>query len=142
MGKLAVSYRDPSEWTKADLQEAAAKMTLSKTHLTLREPLLAVLAMRVQTRPHHCHPFKTMMVSHETIYYNVDYALALGHEGRLFLLCHETCRPAFGHTFRCNGRQPLRWNIAIDGATNVLLADYGVGKAPDDGGVPAKDEYR
>jgi predicted metal-dependent peptidase len=142
MAKLEVNYRDPSEWTKADREEAAAKITLAKTHLTLREPFFAVLALRLRTRPHHCHPFKTMMVSHDTIYYNVDYALALSHEECLFLLCHETCHPAFGHIFRRNGRKPLKWNIAIDAATNVLLTDYGIGKAPDDGGVPPKDEYR
>ena len=142
MAKLVVNYRDPSEWTKDDKEKAAEKIKLAKTHLTLRQPFFAVLALRLREKPHPCMPFRTMMVSKDTIYYNVDYTLALSHEECLFLLCHETCHPAFGHLFRRGPRVPLKWNYAIDAVTNVLLIDHKIGKPPEDGGVPAKDEYR
>lgn len=134
MEKLQVNHRDPSEWTLEDRREAAEKVQLAKTHLALRQPFFAVLAMNLRTQPHPCHPFKTMMVNSHTIYYNVDYVLALSHKETLYLICHETCHPAFGHLFRRGTRAPLRWNMAIDFASNCILDQYKLGSAPNDGG--------
>ena len=44
----------------------------------------------------------------------------------MFILAHEVVHCLFSHGERRQGRDPHVWTLAIDYATNLLLADFGL----------------
>lgn len=57
------------------------------------------------------------------ISFNKDFFKSLTDDQALFVLAHEIAHAAFSHIQRRSTREPFLWNVAIDYATNLLLAD-------------------
>jgi predicted metal-dependent peptidase len=60
---------------------------------------------------------------HGNISFDKDFFSSLTDDQALFVLAHEIVHAAFSHIDRRSTREPFLWNVAIDYATNLLLAD-------------------
>ena len=59
----------------------------------------------------------------------------LSQEEYRFVMAHELLHVGLGHGARCQGRDPLLWNIACDFVVNGWLVEMGVGSIPSCGGL-------
>lgn len=57
------------------------------------------------------------------ISFDKDFLKGLSDDQALFVLAHEVGHAAFSHIDRRSTREPFMWNVAIDYAINLLLAD-------------------
>ena len=67
----------------------------------------------------------TMATDGYRIYANVEFCDRLGEEELMGVLAHEVLHNVLGHIERRRERNLLKWNIAIDHATNLLLQQMG-----------------
>jgi predicted metal-dependent peptidase len=99
----------------------------------LGEPYLAAAVARLpvvnKTNSPWCDTFAT---DGYNIFYNEAFADTLSEPELSFVLAHETLHCVLGHMDRRGERERLRWNVAIDYATNALLVAAGM-TMPKDG---------
>ena len=67
----------------------------------------------------------TMATDGYRIYANVEFCERLGEEELMGVLAHEVLHNVLGHIERRRERNLVKWNIAIDHATNLLLQQMG-----------------
>lgn len=73
----------------------------------------------------------TMGVDGENLWYNPDFVEKLSDSELLFVIGHEVIHMALGHLRRQDTRQPMKWNVAIDFAANIIVEDARIGNKPD-----------
>lgn len=93
----------------------------------LNEPYLAHALTRLPlvdaTRFGWCRTLATDGVS---IFFNTHFCRKLSEKELAFVLAHELLHCVLGHMDRRGGRERIRWNMAVDYATNLLLVDAGM----------------
>lgn len=99
----------------------------ARLQLMLDEPYLAHALTRLPlvdaTRFGWC---PTMATDGVSIFFNTDFCGTLSEEELAFVLAHELLHCVLGHMDRRGGRERIRWNLAVDYATNLLLVDAGM----------------
>jgi predicted metal-dependent peptidase len=102
-------------------------VTTARLRLMLDEPYLASALARL--------PFidageaawvPTMATDGYHIFYNRQFAESLTDDEVKFVIAHELLHCVLGHIDRRDRRERLRWNCAIDYATNALLVAAGL----------------
>ena len=71
------------------------------------------------------------------IYINPEFWMGLTDDERVGVVAHEVMHPALMHHTRRMGRDPMKWNIAADGAINQILKESGL-TLPSDCVLPGK----
>lgn len=93
----------------------------------LRHPYLASAVARFpvinSTRSGWCD---TMATDGYNIHVNAGFCEKLSTEETMFVFAHEVMHCLLGHLDRRGKRDPKRWNIAIDFATNLMLEQFGM----------------
>lgn len=101
-------------------------ITRARLRLMLDQPFLAAAVARLPlvdaTDRYWCPTFAT---DGYAIYINREFAETLSDVQICFVLAHELLHCILGHIDRRQHRDPELWNVAIDYATNLLLASYG-----------------
>jgi len=105
---------------------ARQALTVARTQLVLRHPFFGMLALRLRLVERTDLPFKTMGVDGTNLYYDPDFVARCPRARLMAAVGHEVLHCALEHIGRRGAREPLRWNMAIDYATNLILADAGL----------------
>lgn len=105
-------------------KEALKALSDARARLLLDFPFFGALALRLVLQEDESIP--TLAVDGRRMYYNPKFFLSLPPNLRRSAVAHEVVHCAMGHIFRRGAREPLRWNQAIDYATNALLKDAGM----------------
>ena len=102
------------------------RVTKARLQLMLHHPFLASAIARLPlvdaTNTDWC---ATAATDGYYIYVNLTFAESLSDVDLGFVLAHELMHCVLGHTDRRGTRGRLKWNIAVDYATNALLAEAG-----------------
>lgn len=105
---------------------ASEALVMARTQLVLRHPFFGMLALRLRLVERTDLPFKTLGVDGKHLYYDPDFVQTCP-KGRLqAAVAHEVVHCALSHISRRGARDPMRWNKAIDYATNLILDDAGL----------------
>jgi len=105
---------------------ARQALTVTRSQLVLRHPFFGMLALRLRLVERTDLPFKTMAVDGTNLYYDPDFVARCPRARLMAAVGHEVLHCALEHINRRGAREPLRWNMAIDYATNLILADAGL----------------
>lgn len=88
--------------------------------LLLRQPFTAALAMRLRLVGTDDRRIPTAATDGLTVFFNVNFAASVDTKTRQFVLCHEVWHCVMGHLTRRQGRDPERWNRAVDYEVNHI----------------------
>lgn len=107
-------------------QAALHHLERARAHLIIHQPFFGVLALRLKLveDPNR----KTLAVDGRHIFYNPNYVDLLNDEDPTLIrsaFAHEIMHCVLGHHKRMKNRNPKKWNIAADYATNEMLAKAG-----------------
>ncbi len=91
----------------------------------LRHPYLASAVARLPLRDVPPDLCDTMATDGYHIFVNASFLEGLDEDAIQFVLAHELLHCVLGHIDRRGERDPERWNVAIDYATNALLVELG-----------------
>ncbi|MCG5541938.1 MULTISPECIES: vWA domain-containing protein [unclassified Halorhodospira] len=106
-------------------RRAGALMRADRQGVLVSSPFLGVLAMRLELVPVIDSRVPTAVTDGHAVYAHADFWLELGEAQRLFVLGHEIWHCALQHFARRLGREPRRWNLAVDHEVNDLLVREG-----------------
>jgi len=108
-------------------EQAAKKITRARAQLILRKPFFGYLAIHLEPKevPTEAMRCPTMGTDGEKLYYVAEFVNQQSDELLQSIICHECLHCAFGHCWRIGDRDPLRWNLATDGAVNYQLQEQG-----------------
>jgi len=95
------------------------RVTKSRIKLLLERCFYGNLALHLKIEEDNTIP--TMATDGKKIMYNSDFVKGLEDWELDYILCHEILHNVFHHLTRRDNREPRRWNMAIDYATNSLL---------------------
>ncbi len=119
----------------ADTLNASERIDRAKAKMLLAHPWWATLLLRLRVRESPSTT-PTCATDGTYLYYRSEWIEGLTIDELVGVLMHEVAHCALMHPFRCGGRDPVRWNVAIDAAANALLLAAGV-TLPDDHIPPA-----
>jgi len=106
-------------------RQAAALWEADRAGLVVAHPLIGRLAFALDLVPVCDDRVPTACTDGRSVFADARFLLALTPSERRFVLAHEVWHCALGHFQRRGGRDPLRWNVAIDHETNALLVEEG-----------------
>jgi len=110
----------------AEEERIQALWESDRAELLLRLPFLGLLAMRLTVVIGRWQSIPTAATDGEHFFGNAEFLARLTREERLFVLAHEVWHCAALHPLRRQGREPRRWNVAVDHETNSVLAEAGL----------------
>lgn len=143
MGGLTLTEAD-----QAAKRDALALWESDRARLMLRQPFLALLAMRLELVPVVDERLPTAATDGERVFGNAYFLLALTPADRLFVLAHEVWHCAALHFLRRGHRERELWNLAVDHEVNALLESQGLSMPegailyPDQRGQNAEAVYK
>lgn len=105
---------------------ASEALAAARTQLVLRHPFFGMLALRLRLVERTDLPFKTMGVDGKHMYYDPDFVRSCPKSLLQAAVAHEVVHCALNHISRRGTRDAMRWNKAIDYATNLILDDAGL----------------
>ncbi|KEZ76596.1 DUF2201 family putative metallopeptidase [Salinisphaera hydrothermalis] len=112
---------------EAALKHSAARLwEADRAQLMLRQPFVAMLAMRLDLVPVVDDRLDTACTDGERIFVDARFLHALSAADRAFVLAHEVWHCAARHLLRRGRREARRWNVAVDQEVNALLCDEGL----------------
>ncbi len=120
-----MSPRPPSAEEAERKRRAGQQMRADRQALLVSAPFLGVLAMRLDLVPVVDSRVPTAVTDGRALFADADFWLGLGEAGRLFVIGHEIWHCALQHLARRMGREPRRWNLAVDHEVNELLRSEG-----------------
>jgi len=91
----------------------------AKMHVCIYHPFYGALLHRLKLIVDWRAP--TMYTDAVVIGFNPAFVLSKSWEHLVYIMVHEVTHCALGHPFRRKGRDPKRWNEAIDHVTNLSL---------------------
>lgn len=125
-----------------------AKVSRGRIQLMLRHSYLAAAAARLKFRMVDEDWCPTMATDGFNIFISEQFVEKITEDETIGVMAHEVMHCILGHTDRRGGREPDLWNVAIDFATNLILADAGI-SLPSSGlldwsykGMTAEDIYK
>ena len=91
--------------------------------MTSGSPFIVALALSL----HHSFTdyVETAQTDGNYVYYNPKFFMSLPENQRLTLMLHEVWHVGLLHMFRCEHRDPEKYNEAADYAINQILVDTG-----------------
>lgn len=95
------------------------KLQNSKLALVLNEPFFAHLMLQLKFVADPTIPTACTNGTH--LKYNPAFVDSLSGPQNTFLICHEVLHCALGHVTRRGGRDPEKWNVAVDFVVNLIL---------------------
>lgn len=104
------------------------RITVTRLKLISRYPFFGYLLM--QSGIYENNQIPTACTDGLNIYFNSEFFNSLSEKELEFVLCHEVLHLVLSHISRKGDRHIIRWNIAIDFATNEILHNANVGEAP------------
>jgi predicted metal-dependent peptidase len=111
------------------ISEGADKVTKAKTHLILKHPFIAVIALALRFRcadeENVTLPFPTMGTDGKNVWWCAAFVATLTIYETIGVIAHEVFHVVFLHMFRRGNRDPLVWNISADYAINPVVLDMG-----------------
>lgn len=118
---MSITMHTPS----ADQQrEAAAKIIRQNVRMAIgNEPFFGSIALRLPWVADDTCP--TMATDGKCVIYNPAFVLEMSADEVKAVAIHEIMHVALLHPLRLNGRDPMRANMAMDYAINLLLTDAG-----------------
>lgn len=122
----AVASRAPNAQEQLLKREALALWEADRARLMLRQPFVALLALRLDLIPVVDSRLDTACTDGERIFVSAPFLNTLSPSDREFVLAHEVWHCAARHPVRRGRREPRRWNIAADHEVNALLKDEGL----------------
>lgn len=121
------------------VKQAEDKILKAKIKLQSKSPFFSYLAFFLKIKradKRNLLGTKTMSVDVTgNLYYNPDWICKLPDDEVMGVVVHEISHLAFLHLLRRKNREPEKWNIAIDLATNGILIKNGF-SLPKDGLIP------
>ncbi len=102
-------------------QEALALLSGDRAALLVSYPFLALLALRLELRPVRDDRLRVAAIDGRSLYFDTDLVLSLGADERRHLVAHLVWHAALLHPWRRMGRDPARWDLAVDHEVNHLL---------------------
>lgn len=106
-----------------ELEKAATKMTVARTQLLLDHPFFGSLSLRLRLEPNEKIP--TMSVDGRVIEYSPAWVNEISPGLTRAVVAHEVMHCVLEHINRRDGREPKKWNAAVDYAANLILTDSG-----------------
>lgn len=104
-------------------REAEKSLRQATIQLLVKQPFFGLLLCNMNRQPAWNMNPPTMAVDGEHLFFNpVFVSLCTRGEHRADL-CHEVLHLAFLHLTRRRGRNPERWNRAVDFAANLVVVD-------------------
>jgi predicted metal-dependent peptidase len=122
----ALQGADPEAENEQAREQARSLWEADRARVMVTQPFLALLAMQLDLVPVRDPRVPTAATDGRSVFVDMDVLFTLGRAGRLFLMAHEVWHCAARHFARESGRQPHRWNIAIDHEVNALLEEQGL----------------
>ena len=104
------------------------RITITRLKLISRYPFFGYLLM--QSGIYENNQIPTACTDGSNIYFNSEFFDSLNEKELEFVLCHEVMHCILSHITRKGSRHVIKWNIAIDFATNEILHTSNVGEAP------------
>jgi len=120
-------------------EDVRERITMTRLRLVDRFPFFGYLLMQVNIRESSTIT-ETAATDGVRIYYNKNFLETLSDRELEFVLSHEVMHCVLNHITRKGDRNPVKWNFAIDYATNLLLQESGVGTPPP--GVLLDEKYK
>lgn len=124
-------HRAPSAEDQAHKRALRATLEEDRALLMTGHPFTAMLAMQLNLIPVADSRLPVAGTDGFNVFFNVHHILRRSAKDRRFILAHEVWHCALGHFRRALGREPARWNHAIDYEVNHLLAEE-LGYCPPD----------
>lgn len=109
-------------------EKAIQAITKARAKLILYSPFFASVAMHLT--PIEDNEIDTMATDSKVLKYNSAFVNELGYIELKSVICHEVLHVSLLHTFRRNGRNFMKWNIACDYAVNLLIANEATLRLP------------
>lgn len=110
------------------IDEAKKKISTARSHIVLRHPFIAPLALGMKVLVTETLNPPTAAVDGRRMYFHPAFISKLTDPQARFVVAHEVFHPMFLHMTRRGGRDPLLWNIAGDYVINYLLVEDRVGE--------------
>lgn len=111
-----------SEERLAELKDELSKLLAMDRYMVVsRYPFIGGILMHLILIPTRDCRNPTACTDGKHVYFDIAFYSGLSEAERLFVLAHETWHCVLLHTLRCNGRNPMIWNIAIDMETNNII---------------------
>ena len=105
-------------------EDLPQELVQARIRLMLSEPYLASAVTRFPIfNAEGVDWCQTMATDGYHIYANPEFCRSLTPPQLSFVIAHEVLHCVLGHVDRRKDRDPLRWNIAIDFATNLMLVE-------------------
>ncbi len=100
------------------------KLRRARLQLMLKHPYLASAVARFPICIRSGQEgVSTMATDGYRIYANTEFVERISSDQLLGVLAHELMHNLLGHLEREQGRDPARWNVAIDHAVNLMLEE-------------------
>ena len=106
--------------------KALALWENDRARLVFEQPFIGMLAMQLELQPVVDGALPTAATDGRTVFGNAHFLCRISEGERLFILAHEVWHCAALHQLRRQGRDPVRWNHAVDYEVNGLLAETGM----------------
>ncbi|WP_089963936.1 VWA-like domain-containing protein [Limnohabitans sp. 2KL-3] len=92
-----------------------------RARLLLAHPFTAMIALNLEIVPVFDTRLGTAATDGRSLYFQIKFINQLTDNDRIFVLAHEVWHVVCGHLQRRQGRDPERWNIAVDHEVNAML---------------------
>jgi len=119
---MSGGVRTPSAEEQAMKRALRATLEDDRALLMAAQPFTAMLAMQLAFVPVADSRLPVAATDGRHVFFNVHACRARSAPDRRFILAHEVWHCVLGHFRRKIGREPRRWNIAVDYEVNHLLA--------------------
>lgn len=129
--EIPLNSRAPNAAEQQLKQQVLELWEQDRARLILKQPFLALLAMRLELVPVVDSRLNTACTDGRSIFFNAHFVQQLSAAQRVFVLGHEVWHCAARHFIRRGSRDSERWNIACDHEVNALLKEEGL-SLPDD----------
>jgi len=104
------------------LKKAQSLIVRVRVQLLIQQPFFGVLATYLEPKPAQLAPYSGGMgTDGKYLYYQPEKIVNLPGEQLEGVIAHEVLHLALGHLWRREHRDPLRWNMATDYATNAIV---------------------
>lgn len=121
-------------------EKALIVLADTRRQLIYRYPFAGSVSMNLELVPTRDNRLPTAACDGKHVYFDIDFLSTLSADDRVFILAHEIWHAILCHMTRCENRDRMLWNIAVDMEVNQLLKNDGL-LVPKSAILPDREPY-
>lgn len=106
-------------------KELRKRVTRARSQLVIRKPFFGYLALHLEPKEKSDMSIPTMATNGKFLFYDPNFVQEHIPEELQGVIVHEVIHCALGHLWRKGARDGMRWNLAADYVTNLIVTQEG-----------------